>query len=281
MLEQITDRVAFHAEGPVWSSTWGELRFVDMLAGAILTLHADGSVTRLETGAHVAAFIRSRTNGGYVVGTDRGIALADTPDTAPTPALTLWDDEGIRMNEGGVDPWGYLYAGSMPYVRNEQTAGSAKLYRVSPTLEVSVVLPHVTTSNGIAFSPDRTRAYYNDTTTRYTDVFDVTGDGMLTNRRHFHDGMGGSPDGLTVDSAGNVWVALNHLGRAVLYSPEGEVLDVQETGAPGSTAVTLGGEDGRDLFVTVSRETDDVAGAGAVWHGRVDVPGQETAAFAG
>ena len=36
--EQVTDPVAYHAEGPVWSARWGGLRWVDMLAGDVLSL---------------------------------------------------------------------------------------------------------------------------------------------------------------------------------------------------------------------------------------------------
>lgn len=71
-LEQVTDPIAYHAEGPVWSPSWGGLRFVDMLAGDLLTVRDDG-VHRLHVGS-VAAFVRPRTRGGYVVGLERGLA---------------------------------------------------------------------------------------------------------------------------------------------------------------------------------------------------------------
>ena len=70
--------------------------------GDILTLRADGSVDRLHVG-DVAAFVRPRTSGGWVVATERGLALADDPDGIPTPSFDLWDDPTVRMNEGGVD----------------------------------------------------------------------------------------------------------------------------------------------------------------------------------
>ena len=70
-IEQVTDPIAFHAEGPVWSPSWGGLRWVDMLAGDLLTLRADGGVDRLHVG-DVAAFVRPRTRGGYVVAVERG-----------------------------------------------------------------------------------------------------------------------------------------------------------------------------------------------------------------
>jgi len=213
------------------------------------------------------------------VATERGLALADAADEVPQPWLTLWDDRGIRMNDGGVDPEGRLYCGTMAY---DRTPGSATLYRVDGDETVRVVVPGVTISNGIDFSPDGARAYYNDTPTGRTDVFDVI-DGELANRRPFHSGDGGHPDGLTVDSAGNVWVALNGAGRVRCYSPQAEILADVELPVRLVTACTLGGDDLSTLFVTTSREDldDPEPEAGAVFQVKVDVPGQPVRAFAG
>lgn len=276
--EQITDPLCYHGEGPVWSESWGGLRWVDMLAGDLLTLRADGAVDRLHVGA-VAAFVRPRTRGGYVVGLERGLGLADGPDEVPTPLPELWSDPNLRLNEGGCDPAGNLYAGSMAY---DRTPGAAQLRRITPDGDVSVVLPAVTTSNGIDFSPDGARAYYNDTHTGSTDVFDVV-DGELTNRRRFHSADDGRADGLSVDSVGNVWVALNRVGRVRLYSPTAEILTEITLPVRLTTACTLGGADGRDLFVTTSREKleDPEPEAGAVFRIRVDVPGRPVLPYGG
>lgn len=277
--EQITDPIAYHAEGPVWSPTWGGLRWVDMLVGDLLTLRADGSVDRMPVGSKVAAFVRPRTNGGYVVGVERGLALSDAVDAPPAPLPPMWSDPGIRMNEGGCDPQGNLYAGSMVYAK---TPGAATLYRISPTHDVETVFDDVTISNGIDFSPDDRVAYYNDSYTKRTDVLDVV-DGQLRNRRPFHGGDGGAPDGLCVDSAGNVWTALNGTGIVRLYSPAAEILTEVHLPAHLVTACTLGGDDGRDLFVTTSRENlkDPEPVAGAVFQVRADVPGKPVLAYAG
>ena len=277
-VEQVTDPIAYHAEGPVWSPTWGGLRWVDMLAGDLLTLRADGSVDRLHVG-EVAAFVRPRTRGGYVVAVERGLALADGPDDVPTPQPPLWADPGVRMNEGGCDPAGRLYAGSMAY---DGASGAGTLYRFAPDLTVTRVLERVTISNGLDFSPDGTLAYYNDSRAGGTDVFDVV-DGELAGRRRFHDTDDGVPDGLTVDSAGNVWVAMNGAGRVRCYSPAAEVLAEVDVPARGVTACTLGGADLRDLYITTSRENldDPEPGAGAVFRLRVDVPGRPVLPFAG
>src|SRR4051794_21435256 len=164
----VTGPVAHHGEGPVWSESWGGLRFVDLLAGDLLTLEGD-NVRRLAIGSPVAGFVRPRSNGGFVVATERGIALSDGPDIAPTRSVTLWNDPAIRMNDGGTDPLGRLYAGSMAY---DESKGAATLYRLDAELNVTTVLTEVTISNGIAFSPDGTRCYYVDTPTGRVDVLD-------------------------------------------------------------------------------------------------------------
>ncbi|MFS0699688.1 SMP-30/gluconolactonase/LRE family protein [Cellulomonas sp. 179-A 4D5 NHS] len=276
--EQVTDAITYHGEGPVWSAAWGGLRWVDMLAGDVLTLRDDGSVDRLHVGT-VAAFVRPRTRGGYVVGLERGIGLADGPDELPTPLEPLWTDPGVRMNEGGCDPAGNLYAGSMAY---DKTEGAATLYRIAPDGTARTVLPRVTVSNGLDFSPDGMRAYYDDTATGRTDVFDVV-DGELTGRRPFHAPDDGHPDGLAVDSAGNVWVALNGAGRVRCVSPTGEVLTEVRLPVRLTTACTLGGPDLRDLYVTTSREDldDPEPEAGALFRVRVDVPGRPVLPFGG
>ena len=153
----------------------------------------DDGVHRLHVG-NVAAFVRPRVSGGYVVALERSLGLADHADEAPRPLPEIWADPGVRMNDGGADPWGNLYAGSMGYGAEP---GRASLYRITPGGQVSVVLEEVTVSNGIDFSPDGSLAYYNDTPTGGIDVFDAA-DGHLRNRRRFVtvEDRAGGPDSI-------------------------------------------------------------------------------------
>ncbi len=275
--EQVTEAVTYHGEGPVWSPTWGGLRFVDMLAGDVLTLLPDGGVRRMRVG-EVAAFVRPRSAGGYVVGVERGIGLADDVDAPPTRVVELLAGQDARMNEGGCDPAGNLWAGSMRYDRRD---GGGRLFRVDPALGVEVAIDAVTIANGIAFTPDGTRAYFDDTTARRTDVFDVV-EGRLTRRRTFHETTDGFPDGLTLDAAGNVWVAMFGGGRVRRLAPDGGVTDVLLP-VRQVTACAFGGEDLRDLYVTTSREDldDPEPEAGALFRIRTEVPGLPVLPYAG
>lgn len=276
--EQLTDALTYHGEGPCWSPSWGGLRWVDLLAGDLLTLRDDGEVDRLHVGK-VAAFVRPRSRGGYVVGLERSLGLADDPHGVPEIEVPLWEGDGIRLNDGGCDPWGTLYAGSMAY---DAAEGAATLYRVGPDRVVDTVVPEATISNGIDFSPDARLAYYNDSGTGRVDVFDVV-DRTLRNRRPFHRPEDGAPDGLTVDAAGNVWTALHGTGTVRCISPEGRVLRDVTVPVAQVTACTLGGPDGRDLFISTSRENleDPEPAAGAIFRVRVEVPGKPVAPYGG
>jgi sugar lactone lactonase YvrE len=235
--EQITEPVAYHGEGPVWSEKWGGLRWLDMLAGDILTLTADGAVNRRHVGKVVAA-VRPRRKGGAVIGIERGFAL-ESSDGTLTCLGELWRDQAVRMNEGGCDPDGRFYCGSMAY---DRAPGAATLYRLNPDWSVNVVLKNVTISNGLEWSPDNLRAYYIEE--------------GLTRRRVFVDLSEESkrPDGLTVDAEGGVWVALSNGGVVRRYTSGGTLDGIIEVPAKKVTACTFGGPRLDQLFITTSRE---------------------------
>jgi sugar lactone lactonase YvrE len=278
--EQVTDPVAYHGEGPVWSPRWGGLRWVDMLAGDVLSLDAAGTVGRRHVSEIVAA-IRPRRNGGAVLGIERGFALEDA-DGVLTRLDPVWQDESVRMNEGGCDPDGRFYCGSMAY---DQRPGAANLYRLDPDGAVSTVLEGVTVSNGLEWSPDGSRAYYNDTATHRVDVFDYDPARGLHRRRPFAEiPDAGRPDGLTVDVDGGVWTALADRGQVWHFTADGRHDEVIDLPVGKATACTFGGADLDQLFITTSREklppgVDPLAGS--LFRADVGVSGLPVREFAG
>jgi sugar lactone lactonase YvrE len=279
--EQVTDPVAYHGEGPVWSGRWGGLRWVDMLAGDILSLTGDGRVVRRHVAA-VAAAVRPRRAGGAVIGIERGFALED-PQGAVTALDPVWSDTSVRMNEGACDPDGRFYCGSMAY---DQSPGVATVYRLDGDHSVRAVLTGVTVSNGLDWSPDGSLAYYNDTATYRTDVFTYDPVGGLADRRPFVDLTTEElrPDGLTVDAQGGVWVALSNGGAVRRYTPDGRLDEVVTLPARKVTACTFGGPALDQLFVTTSREglePGDDPLAGSLFRADVGVTGQPVREFAG
>ncbi|OEV04131.1 SMP-30/gluconolactonase/LRE family protein [Streptomyces oceani] len=285
--EQVTAVEAEHGEGPVWWPAWGGLRYVDMLAGDVLTLREDdGSVSRTHVG-RVAAALRPRVGGGAVLALERSFALASRDDLADVRSLgEVWADPAVRFNDGGCDPDGRFYCGSMAY---DATPGAASLYRLAPGAEEGtpeVVLDGVTVSNGLGFSADGSLAYYNDTTTGRTDVFAYDRGAGLRARRPFavfEDGAG-LPDGLCVDAEGGVWVALWGGSRVRRYAPDGTLDGVVDVPASQVSACTFGGPELDTLYVTTSRTGLPVGAepaAGAVFAVRPGVRGLPALPYTG
>jgi sugar lactone lactonase YvrE len=289
--EQLTEPVAEHGEGPVWDAAGNRLLCVDMEVGDLLAVDpSSGAVQRAHVD-DVLALLRPRRAGGWAMGVRRGFALLDgdvdallAGSLAPRKLPELWSTDAVRMNEGGCDPQGRLYCGSMAY---EQTPGAGSLYRLDPDGSTRVVLEGTTVSNGLGWSPDGSRTYYVDTPTRRVDLLHVdpaTGD--VVGREPFvevPEGPG-DPDGLTVDAEGGVWVALYGGGGVLHYDAAGTLLERVDVPTPNTTACALGGPGLSTLFVTTSQQGLDTSAeplAGAVFTHAAGVAGLPPLPFAG
>ncbi|WP_116115681.1 SMP-30/gluconolactonase/LRE family protein [Austwickia chelonae] len=278
--ERITDVIAYHMEGPCWWPAWGGLRCVDMLDGEIISINMSGRSSRQKVD-RVAACVRPRERGGMIVAVERGFALVDGDGTL-TRLPSIWEDPGLRMNEGACAPDGSMYAGQMAY---DRTKGAASMFRITPERKVTQVLDGLTISNGLDWSPDGSLAYYVDTDTCRIDVFDWTAEGGLSERRPFVNiPDGGRPDGLVVDAEGGVWTAIANGGRVEHYTSSGELAEVIEVGARKVTACTFGGDDLDQLFITTSRERvpeGEDPQAGSLFMVKPGVTGKLPGVFAG
>lgn len=251
------------------------------MAGDMLALGPDGHVARTHLGRVLSA-LRPRAHGGMVVALERQFALAGA-DGSVDGLGDLWADQAVRMNDGGCDPDGRFYCGSMAY---DSAAGRGCLYRLDPDGSARVVLDGVTVSNGLAWSPDGATAYYVDSQTYRVDAFDYAREPGLSGRRPLVrlDPSAGIPDGLTVDADGYLWVALHGGGAVHRYAPDGKLDGRVEVPVSQVTACTFGGADLDRLYITTSRLGAGQAAepaAGAVFRADVAVTGLPAATFAG
>lgn len=298
--EQLTDPVAYHGEGAVWSESWGGLKWVDMLAGAVLSLDpVSGGVSRMPVGSPVAAAVRPRQGGGMLVVTEREFTLwrgaapgevqggeggqggpQYTQEFATPP---LWQGRGSRFNEGGCDPEGRMLCGAMSY---DAAEGAGAMFRLGADGSTERVWGDVTISNGLGFTASGDRMFYVDSPTQRVDVFDVGPGSSLSGRRAFVSipEAAGTPDGLWVDALDGVWVALYGGSAVHHYDAAGTLADVIELPVSNVTSCCLGGPSGGTLYITTSREglaADDEPLAGSVFTASVGVVSVPVRAFAG
>ena len=95
------------------------------------------------------------------------------------------------------------------------------------------------------------------------DRFDFDGrNGTIAGRHRlvtFASGEG-APNGLTVDSEGNLWAAATGAGEVRCFTPDGHLIRRIGIATPGATSCAFGGADGGHLFITsLGRRMPDVA----------------------
>lgn len=279
----VLDARARLAEGPVWEGR--SLRFTDIPGRALHRFDPD-------TGAHdvvpmpeeVGCFAPSRA-GGILAAMRSGLWALE----AGAPRLLAANPEDhatSRFNDGGTDPRGRLIAGTMDATKS----GRGGLYRYDRRGLVRI-LDGISTSNGVAFSPDGRVMYHADTPRFTVTAHDYDPDtGTISGGRDFlrltpSDTDRGRPDGAAMDAEGCYWTALFEGGRLHRYSPKGELLAVLPLPAPCPTMPCFGGPDLRTLYVTTAREgrspevLERFPGSGGIFALRVDVPGRPRPPF--
>lgn len=240
-------------ESPVWLDDRAELAWVDIQRGLIeLLAVASGRVRTIPVGEMIGSIAPTRS-GDLVAAVATGFVLVDL-GTGRVRRLAALErtDPTIRMNDGKADPWGRFWAGTMG-IDKRPDAGA--LYCLEPDLRLSVALDPVTISNGLDWSADRRSMFYVDTPTQRVDRFDLEADGLgLRNRRTFATQAlaDGSPDGLTLDTAGGLWLALWGGFAVTGYGPSGEVEARIALPASHVTSCTFGGPDLGDLYITTA-----------------------------
>lgn len=239
-------------EGPAWDAREGVLWFIDVTPGALYRLDpASGGVDVRLVGLPIGAAIPSR-EGGLILALEDGVHAYSWGDDTTTLLVPVEaHDTSIRMNDAKCDPRGRLWAGTMAY---DFRPGASTLYRFDKT-GPAPVQTGCTISNGMGWSPDTATMYFVDTPTSRIDILDYDIEtGAATERRAWvtiEDGAG-SPDGLTVDSEGCVWVALWGGGVVRRYAPDGQLIEVVELPVRQVTSACFGGPSLSDLFVTTA-----------------------------
>jgi sugar lactone lactonase YvrE len=216
---------------------------------------------------------------GLVVAVDHGLYFFD-PGTGSTRffADPKKGRRDLIYNDAKVDRAGRYWVGTLNL---DETEASGGFYRVSTNGRAETADDGFSICNGPAFSPDNLYLYFSDSSERRILRYELDGDGVLSSRLVFFtfrvdDGL---PDGLAVDSAGNVWCALYGGAKVVCIDPSGRLIQSLPLPASYATSVCFGGPELRTLFVTTGWNTREDAAAnpadqgGSVFMREVEVPG--------
>jgi gluconolactonase len=265
------DRVAGglgFTEGPVWRR--GELLFSDIPNKRIVRWR------RLPEGPELTTFATGTSNGltldrqGRVLAAEHdGRRVTRVADDG-TRTVLAEQFQGKRLNSPNdivVKSDGSIYFSDPPYGVQPSRPGTVRpegwwtqpipgkeqpchgVYRVAPDGTLHLVVDDFALPNGLAFSPDESVLYIDDSARKHIRAFDVRPDGTLTGSRVLLDMASadpGVPDGLKVDVHGHVFCT--GPGGVWVCGPDGTLLG--RIVLPELPANLGWGEDGSVLYVT-------------------------------
>jgi len=239
-------------EGPHWCHRERCLLRVDIPAGAVHRLAADGVPgASIRVGEPIGCVVPRRV-GGWLIATASGIHELDASGATTLLANPEADRPGNRFNDGKCDALGRFWVGSLAM---DGAPGAGALWRIGTDGTPTRMIDGVDVANGLGWSPDGTWLYFTDsgkgTIHRY--AFDPAS-GSLGERTRFAQLCdGGVPDGLTVDADGFVWSAIWDGARLLRFDPDGVLERTVELPVPRPTSCAFGGEHGRTLYITSAR----------------------------
>ncbi|MGI9614969.1 MAG: SMP-30/gluconolactonase/LRE family protein [Acidimicrobiales bacterium] len=261
-------------EGPRTDSD-NNLFFTDAMGGGVFRRSPDGQVEELVPDRRMVGGLALHRDGGFVM---TGPTVAHWRDGE---VRTLLELDGVNsFNDCHTDGTGRVYVGAirsdLTDLKAEKTPGEC--YRINLDGTVEELYGAIEVSNGIGLSPDGATLFHVDSTAKAIITHHIDAAGQVSGRRligqeSFERGI---PDGMCVDSDGNLWVA--HVGgrRVVKLSAEGHELDEIPVPAKAVTSVAFGGPDMADLCIVTADNLDDDAKGGTIFRTRPGVSGLAT-----
>ena len=251
-MDTVVEHKCLLGEGPVWDVQRNMICWVDILKGEIHEFSPEQKTHKTIPVHQMIGAVAVCTNGNFIAAVQNGFASIDRESgeikMIEDPELHL---PGNRFNDGKCDPAGRFWAGTMS-LKEESNMGN--VYTIKNDVKAIKKIEAVSISNGMAWSLDHQTFYYIDSPTLEIAAYDYEkATGHISNKRIIIKiaTEEGSPDGMTIDNEGMLWIA--HWGgwQVTRWNPEsGEKLHSIQLPVAKVTSCTFGGVGLEDLYIT-------------------------------
>ena len=238
-------------EGTLWSARENAVYWVDILKPALhrYSLTTE-KITTWPMPEKIGWVVERRDRPGFIAGLQSGFheltldPMVCKPIVDPEPDLP-----GNRMNDAKVDKFGRIWAGTMDCAIREVTGS---LYCLDTQFSVTRQDTDYLITNGPAFGAHHECMYHTDTGRSVIYRFDLSADGRIGGKTEFlkFPKEWGTPDGMTVDAQGGLWVAHWGGSRVSRFKPDATLDRSISLPASQITNCVFGGANLDRLFVT-------------------------------
>ena len=197
--------------------------------------------------------------GGMIAGMASGIYRILLGEAGSLPTMQLMGRPAghtncDRFNDGKAHPDGSFWAGTMD---DAERATRGQYVRMSPEGTLTHIASPYKVCNGPAFSPDGRIAWLSDSAAGIVHRLDLSVRGARPKPFLRFGAADGSPDGLTTDRDGRVWIAFWDGSRVACYDPDsGDCLLEIPMPVDRPTSCAFGGRDLSTLYVSSARNSE-------------------------
>lgn len=280
-MEKMTNIKGKLLEGCVWNEEEQKLYFVDIECRKIYALDPEGNeLSQMEMPGYVSCIVFDQ-GGKLIAALPDGLYRVDYPKRVYEKIMDGGLPDGIRYNDGKCDRYGSLWVGSMAINQDENAEGAGALFCIKGE-KIVRTYPGFTIPNGLAWNDERNCFFHIDTPTRKVDRYTVTEDKELLRKETAVDlsREKGNPDGMCMDSAGNLWIAMWGGGKVICADPDsGKKTDEIEVPDTYVSCCTFGGARMDRLYITTARDED--GNGGELYIHKMDVKGVEAKRYGG
>ncbi|KAH7397783.1 SMP-30/Gluconolaconase/LRE domain-containing protein [Cadophora sp. MPI-SDFR-AT-0126] len=138
-----------------------------------------------------------------------------------------------------------------------------RLWMYDPDGSLHQMFEGVVCGNGIDWSPDNKTFYLNDSVGQMVYAFDFDLEqGSISNQTTLVDfhGTEGEPDGMVVDTDGNLWIAVYGTNRVMVFDPSGKKIKELVFSGNRLTCPTWGGVNHDILFISSAKGGEGLDG---------------------
>jgi sugar lactone lactonase YvrE len=250
-MEVVSEVRATLGESPLWHGSEELFYWVDIATERLFSFDPTTDRTNLRYHGLMVTALCEVEGGGLVLVTSRGLFVLRDGQLDTLAPLALSAE--VRTNDGKCDPEGRIWFGTMD-LETRRPLGELMVFDGKA---LRIVHDQVILSNGLGWSPSGDVLYHVDTGRRliYRHDYDLE-TGSDSHREVFVDlsGSRAAPDGLAVDAAGNLWVAMWDGWRIDVFDGNGENIHRESLPVQRPTSVAFGGVDLSQLYVTTASE---------------------------
>ncbi len=258
---------ALLGEGIHWDKNNKLIWFVDIHSKRLNSLTLDKKISTYELDQKIGWVLTIRNKKCLMVGMSDGIAIFDPHKNKIVEWVNKFNENvNLRLNDAKADKNGNIWGGVLNDL--DETKDDGYFYLMKSKGEFSVIEKNYLVPNGPIIFHEENYILHSDSAKKTIFKYEVDFDDFYIQERSifkkFNDSEG-YPDGMTLDSEGNIYVAMWGEGKIRKLNSKGDEISNVQFPAQNITNVCFCGEHLNRLIVTSARSSDQDKIGGSIF----------------